>query len=82
MDGYRIVFSYEADGPWVTAPAVSGNQQPGFYTHIISVGGARSGNWFAWIVDVAGERISALAAFTTDGIGGACNVVTVNFSGP
>ncbi len=81
VDGYRIVFSYEADGPWVTAPAISGNGQPGFYTHIISVGGARSGNWFAWVVDAAGDRISALAGFITDGRGGACNVVTVNFSG-
>ena len=81
MDGYRVVFSYEADGPWVTAPAISGNGQPGFYTHIISVGGARSGNWFAWIVDGDGTRISALAAFTTDGVGGVCNIVTVNFSG-
>ena len=82
VDGYRVVFSYEADGPWVTAPAISGNGQPGFYTHIISVGGARSGNWFAWIVDGDGTRISALAAFTTDGVGGVCNIVTVNFSGP
>ena len=81
VDGYRVVFSYEADGPWVTAPAISGNGQPGFYTHIISVGGARSGNWFAWIVDAEGERISVLAGFTTDGVGGVCNIVTVNFSG-
>lgn len=81
VDGYRVVFSYEADGPWVTAPTISGNGQPGFYTHIISVGGARSGNWFAWIVDAEGERISVLAGFSTDGLGGACNVVTVNFSG-
>ena len=81
VDGYRVVFSYEADGPWVTVPTISGNGQPGFYTHIISVGGARSGNWFAWIVDAEGERISVLAGFSTDGLGGACNVVTVNFSG-
>jgi hypothetical protein len=79
-DGYRVVFSYEPDGPWVTQPAVSGPNPPGFYTHIISVGVARAGTWFAWIVAVDNQRISAIASFTTDGPGGDCNVVTVNFA--
>ena len=78
-NGYRVVFSYEADGPWVTEPALSGSGAPGFYTHIISVGVARAGNWYAWLVDQNRQRISTLAAFTTDGVGGACNVVSVNF---
>jgi len=78
-DGYRIVFSYEADGPWVTQPATSGSGKPGFYTHIISVGVPRKGNWYAWLVDQNRQRISTFAAFATDGANGPCNVVSVNF---
>jgi len=78
-DGYRIVFSYEADGPWVTQPATSGSGKPGFYTHIISVGVPRKGNWYAWVVDQNRQRISTFAAFATDGANGPCNVVSVNF---
>jgi lysophospholipase L1-like esterase len=78
-DGYRIVFSYEANGPWVTQPALSGSGKPGFYTHIISVGVPRVGNWYAWLVDQNRQRISTDAVFTTDGANGACNVVSVNF---
>lgn len=78
-DGYRIVFSYEADGPWVTQPATSGSGKPGFYTHIISVGLPRVGNWYAWLVDQSRQRISTSAAFSTDGANGPCNVVSVNF---
>ncbi|MCX6047391.1 MAG: hypothetical protein NT075_19975 [Chloroflexi bacterium] len=77
--GYRVVFSYEPDGSWVTQPAITQSMPAGFYAHIISAGVARSGNWFAWIVDAENHRISTLASFTTDGPGGACNRVTVNF---
>lgn len=80
-DGYRVVFSYEADGPHVTQPALSGPNPPGFYTHIISVG-LTPGNWFAWIIAADKQRISAIAAFTTtEGPDGNCNVVEVNFEG-
>lgn len=78
-DGYRIVFSYEVNGPWVTQPAISGSGKAGFYTHIISVGVPRPGNWYAWLVDQNHQRLSTYAAFTTDGANGACNVVSVNF---
>jgi hypothetical protein len=78
-DGYRIVFSYEANGPWVTQPATSGSGKPGFYTHIISVGVPRAGNWYAWLVDQNRQRISTDAIFTTNGANGSCNVVSVNF---
>ncbi|MEZ4867460.1 MAG: hypothetical protein R3C14_39405 [Caldilineaceae bacterium] len=81
IDGQRIVFSYAPDGPWATQPTTSGNGRPGFYAHIISVGVARQGDWYAWLVDNNQQRISTLAAFTTDGEGGACNVVQVNFYG-
>ena len=78
-DGYRIVFSYEVNGPWVTQPATSGSGKPGFYTHIISVGVPRVGNWYAWLVDQNRQRISTDAIFATNGANGSCNVVSVNF---
>lgn len=79
VNGDRIVFSYEADGPWVTQPAIAGTGAPGFYSHIISAGVARAGNWYAWLVDQSKQRISTIAAFTTDGEGGACNIASINF---
>lgn len=79
VNGDRVVFSYEADGPWVTQPTVAGNSIPGFYSHIISAGVSRAGSWYAWLVDQNRQRISAIAAFTTDGEGGACNIAAVNF---
>lgn len=79
VNGDRVVFSYEADGPWVTQPAVAGNSVSGFYSHIISAGVSRAGNWYAWLVDQNKQRISTIAAFTTQGEGGACNIVSVNF---
>ena len=79
VNGDRVVFSYEADGPWVTQPTTAGNSVPGFYAHIISAGVSRAGSWYAWLVDQNRQRISAIAAFTTDGEGGACNIVVVNF---
>ena len=78
-DGYRIVFSYEANGPWVTQPATSGSGKSGFYTHIISVGVPRVGNWYAWLVDQNRQRISTDAIFATNGANGSGNVVSVNF---
>lgn len=79
VNGDRIVFSYEADGPWVTQPAIAGTGTPGFYSHIISAGVARAGNWYAWLVDQNKQRISTIAAFTTNGEGGACNIASINF---
>jgi len=79
VNGDRIVFSYAADGPWATQPAIAGTGAPGFYSHIISAGVARAGNWYAWLVDQNKQRISTIAAFTTDGEGGACNIASINF---
>jgi hypothetical protein len=78
-DGYRVVFSYVENGPWVTQPAISGPTPPGSYTHIIGVGVARVGDWFVWVVEENGERLSVSASFHSDGPGGDCNVATINF---
>jgi hypothetical protein len=81
-DGYRVVFSWQPDGEWSTPPTVSGPNPPGAYTHIITAGYATAGDWWVWIVDEEGTRISPMAPFHSDGPGGACNVATVNFYGP
>lgn len=79
-DGYRVVFRFgEGYGDWATNPVSSGPNPPGFYTHIISAGFASAGAWSTWIVDEAGNPISPFAVFTTDGSGGICNWVTVDF---
>ncbi len=39
----------------------------GFYSHIIQHDGPREGDWFFWIVDGNGQRISAAAHVHTDG---------------
>jgi hypothetical protein len=79
-DGYPVVFRFgEGYGDWATNPVSSGPNPPGFYTHIISAGFASEGLWSTWLVDEAGNPISPYATFATDGAGGACNWVTVNF---
>ncbi|NOX60569.1 MAG: SH3 domain-containing protein [Chloroflexi bacterium] len=86
-NGYRVVFSYAPDGPWATQPAITGphegypNWAPGFYEHIISAPGfgPKAGNWFVWIVDANGNRISEIANFQSTGPGGNCNQAVVDF---
>ena len=82
--GYRITFSYEPDGPKVPQhPAVSGSDgAPGHYAHILGAGVSRVGDWFTWMVDSSGQRISTIAAFHTDGAANRCNNATVDFTKP
>ncbi len=75
-DGYRVVFSWHADGAPVTPPAISGPTPPGAYTHIVN---GRVGDWWVWIVDQNGMRISPMAFFHSDE---GCNIGEVNFYGP
>ncbi|HMN30927.1 MAG TPA: hypothetical protein PKE45_22420, partial [Caldilineaceae bacterium] len=83
VDGVRVVFRFgEGYGDPATAPAITGPpNDPGVYHHIIRAGSAVAGQWSAWLVDAGGAPLSVYATFTTDGPGGACNVVTVNFAG-
>lgn len=84
-NGYRVVFSYAADGPWATEPAISGphpgydNWNPGFYSHIVSAAGPVAGNWYVWIVDANGARISEIANWQSTGPGDGCNQAVVDF---
>ncbi len=86
-NGYRVVFSYEQDGPWATQPQISGPHDgypywdPGYYSHIIQAGTAREGDWWFWIVDDQGVRISAMAFVHTDGTAGPgkCQQAIIDF---
>ncbi|GAB4563896.1 MAG: hypothetical protein Kow0047_13190 [Anaerolineae bacterium] len=87
FNGARVVYSYEPDGPWVTAPVISGphtgypNWAPGFYSHIIGANGPRGGEWYFWIVDESGKRISAIAHLHTDSTAGdgKCQQAIIDF---
>lgn len=85
-DGYEVAFSYAPDGP-IVAQITSGphkgyeNWDTGYYSHIINAPlvGPKAGDWFVWIVDVNGARISEIANFQTTGLGDGCNQATVDF---
>jgi phosphodiesterase/alkaline phosphatase D-like protein len=84
-NGHRVVFSHEADGTWATAPMISGPHpgyegwSTGYYSHIINAAGPQPGDWYVWIVNEGGERISELAQWTSTGPGEGCNQATVSF---
>jgi hypothetical protein len=92
-DGFRIVFSSTPDGGWITDPAITGPTpiKPwdghGHYSHIIrpaSSGQPIAGDWYVWIVNEAGTRISVLAPWHSTGpgpTGQGCNQAVVNFAG-
>lgn len=65
-NGFRVVFSWSPDET-VVAMAVSGGggQEGGQFSHILG-GGAREGNWWFWIENSAGIRISEMAHVHTD----------------
>ncbi|MBV7339832.1 SH3 domain-containing protein [Chloroflexi bacterium TSY] len=85
-NGYEVAFSYAPDGP-VVAQITSGPHKgyegwdTGYYSHIINAPsvGPKAGNWFVWIVDGNGARISEIANFQTTGPGDGCNQATVDF---
>ena len=73
--GYMVAFSYAPDA----APVASIQSGPhtgyegwdqGFYSHIIGVNGPREGDWYVWVQDETGKRISEIAHIHTDGEAG------------
>ena len=65
-NGYRVVFSWHPDETTVaTAVSGGGGQNAGQYSHILG-GGAREGNWWFWIENGGGVRISEMAHVHTD----------------
>jgi hypothetical protein len=85
FNGARVVFSYAPDGPWVTPPQISGphegyaNWNAGYYSHIINASNPQAGDWYVWIVNPSGARISEIAHFRTTGPGEGCNQAVVDF---
>lgn len=85
QSGFKVVFSYAADAPPITAPVISGPHEgypgwdQGYYSHIISSSGPMAGTWFVWVVDDAGQRISEIASWTSTGPGEGCNQAVVDF---
>jgi uncharacterized protein YraI len=85
-NGLLVAFSYAVDGP-IVATVQSGPHQgyegwsTGFYSHIIQHDGPREGDWFFWIVDGNGQRISAAAHVHTDGTAGdgRCQQAVIDF---
>jgi len=88
FNGAQVVFSYAPDGPAVGIPMISGPHtgypgwNPGFYSHILQAGSAREGDWYVWIVDDNGKRISEMSPRVhTDGTAGPgkCQKAVVDF---
>lgn len=85
-NGLSVAFSYAQDGP-IVATVQSGPHQgyegwsTGFYSHIIQADGPREGDWYFWIVDGNGQRISKAAHVHTDGSAGdgKCQQAVIDF---
>jgi uncharacterized protein YraI len=86
VNGYRVAFSYAPDGP-VVASIQSGPHDgypgwnTGFYSHILQIDGPREGNWFFWVIDSSGQRISAIGNVQTHGEAGEgkCQQAIIDF---
>lgn len=84
-NGYKVVFSYAPDAAPITEPVISGPHpgypgwKTGYYSHIISSSGPRAGDWYVWIVDDSGNRISEIGKWTSTGPGEGCNQAIVDF---
>ena len=68
VNGYRVVFSWQPDGE-VVGRTISGEGPfPGLFTHILQASGPREGDWWFWIENSDGDRISEMAHFHTDSL--------------
>lgn len=85
VNGVRVVFSYAPDGPWASSPQISGPHEgypgwnAGYYSHIIHASGPEAGDWYVWLVNEGGARISEIAHWRSTGPGDGCNQATVDF---
>jgi hypothetical protein len=85
-NGYRVAFNWAPDGEivaWTTSGPHPGYEgwDPGFYSHILQHDGPRQGDWWFWIIDEQGKRISQMAHVRTDGVAGEghCQQAIINF---
>lgn len=77
-NGYRVAFSWQPDGE-VVARKVSA--EGGHYTHILQASGPREGNWWFWVENKDGHRISEMAYVHThkDPRSGNCQQAVIDF---
>ena len=91
IDGERVVFSWAPDGA-VIAAQTSGPHSGypgwnhGYFSHIVNdqPGRSRVGDWYIWVTDANGGRISEIAKWHSDGPvpeGTGCNDATIAFEG-
>jgi uncharacterized protein YraI len=89
VDGEYAVFSWAPDAAPVAAIQVGPHDgypgwDHGYFSHIISVPQTRAGDWYVWIRNSSGQRISEIAKWHSDGAvpeGTGCNDATINFEG-
>ena len=78
VNGYRVAFSWQPDGE-VVARKISA--EGGHYTHILRASGPREGNWWFWVENKDGRRISEMAYVHThkDPHSGNCQQAVIDF---
>ena len=62
--GYRVAFSWQPDG---NAVAVTVTGAGGQFNFVLGAG-PRAGNWWFWVENSDGKRISEMAHLNTDGL--------------
>lgn len=84
-NGYKVVFSDAPDAVPITTPVISGPHpgypgwEPGYYRHIINAASPKAADWYVWIVDDNGVRISEIGKWTSTGPDEGCNQAVVDF---
>lgn len=66
VNGYRVAFSWQPDGEVVARRLSGEGAAAGAYTHVLQASGPRAGNWWFWIENKDGKRISEMAHARTD----------------
>ncbi|MDE0463315.1 MAG: PA14 domain-containing protein [Caldilineaceae bacterium] len=81
VNGYRVAFSWQPDGKVVGRRASGEGAAAGAYTHILQASGPREGNWWFWVENKDGKRISEMAHVRTDRLphAGMCQRPVIDF---
>lgn len=74
-NGYDVVYSYFPDGPWLTQAAISGPDD-GYYRQVVGARFPVNFEFYVWIVDGDGSRISEMATLR---LHRGCNHFVVDF---
>ena len=79
--GFRVVFSWQPDDHVVARRVTGENGVPGGYVHVLDGGGPRAGNWWFWVENSDGQRISEMAHLHTDAHphAGMCQRAVIDF---